>query len=82
MQNTTGSAPPELKGRPIGKGSDHASLQLKVALKCGDPKTLVDVMKDFPRSTYLFTQDNALGGVAHLSKRDVRNIMGTRGTPE
>ena len=42
--------------------SDHVPLQLKVAVKCGDPETLVDVMKGFPGSTDLITQDCALGG--------------------
>ena len=33
-----------------GKGLDFASLKLKAAARCGDPKLLVDAMKSYPIS--------------------------------
>ena len=37
-----------LRGGSTGKGPDSASLKLKVAARCGDPKLLADAMKSDP----------------------------------
>ena len=36
-----------LRGGSTGKGPDFASLKLKVAARCGDPKLLADAMKSY-----------------------------------
>lgn len=36
-----------LKGGSIGKDPDSTSLKLKVVVRCGDPKILIDAMKYF-----------------------------------
>lgn len=51
-----------LRGGPIGKGLDHASLKLKVASKCGDPKVSTNAMKAYPGAIDLNTKDCALEG--------------------
>ena len=37
-------------------------LQIKIVVRCGDPKILADAMKHFPRSEYLNTRNCALEG--------------------
>jgi hypothetical protein len=51
-----------LKGGSDGKGLDSASLKLKAAARCGDPKMLVDAMKSYPGAEDVNTRDCALEG--------------------
>jgi hypothetical protein len=51
-----------LRGGFTGKGPDFASLKLKVAARCGDPKLLADAMKSYPGVEDLNTRDCALEG--------------------
>ena len=51
-----------LKGGSDGKGPDSASLKLKAAARCGDPKMLADAMKSYPGAEDVNTRDCALEG--------------------
>ena len=51
-----------LKGGSHGKGPDSASLKLKAAARCGDPKILVDAMKSYPGAKDVNIRDCALEG--------------------
>jgi hypothetical protein len=51
-----------LRGDSTGKGPDFASLKLKVAARCRDPKLLVDTMKSSPGLETLNNRDCALEG--------------------
>ncbi len=51
-----------LRGSSTGKGPDSASLKLKAAARCGDPKLLADVMKSYPGLEALNTRDCTLEG--------------------
>lgn len=53
---------PWLKCGSTGKKLDSASLKLKVAVRCGDPKLLVDAMKSYLGAKDLNTRDYALEG--------------------
>jgi hypothetical protein len=45
-----------------GEGLDSASLKLKAAARCGDPKMLADAMKSYPWAEDVNTKDCALEG--------------------
>ena len=49
-----------MKGGSDGKGPDLASLKLKVAVMCGDPKMLAATMKSYPRAEGVNTRDCTL----------------------
>ena len=51
-----------MKGGSTGKGSDSASLKLKVVARCGDPKLLADAMKSYPGLEALNTRNCVLEG--------------------
>ena len=51
-----------LKGGLDGKGLDFASLKLKIAARCGDPKILVDAMKSYLGAEGANTRACALEG--------------------